>query len=153
MVALLGPAHPVVSAYGRFLRKYSRMLTRLEFEIDHVHGRRLGPSIMTFHVQLAWQNWLVVQLDSGETESISPPDFGAGLSMLETQNNLMWLPSITNVPLLLSLSLGGGTHPRASTGDSKSTSTCPSRGAITRCISISPEHGTSCYVYHEHPII
>jgi hypothetical protein len=87
------------------------MLTRLEFEIDHFHGRRLGPSIMTFHVQLAWRNWLVLQLDSGETESISPPDFGAGLSMLETQNNLMWLPSVTNVPLLLSLSLGGGRTP------------------------------------------
>jgi hypothetical protein len=109
MGALLGPAHPVVGTYGRSLRKYSRMLTRLEFEIDHVHGRRLGPSIMTFHIQLAWRNWLVVQLDSGENESISPPDFGAGLSMLETQNNLMWLPSITNVSLLLSLSLGGST--------------------------------------------
>jgi hypothetical protein len=55
MGALLGPAHPVVGAYDRFLRRYSRMLTRLEFEIDHAHGRRLGPSIMTFHVQLAWR--------------------------------------------------------------------------------------------------
>jgi hypothetical protein len=60
MGALVGPVHPVVGTYGRFLRKYSRMLTRLEFEIDHVHGRRLGPSIMTLHVQLAWRNWLVV---------------------------------------------------------------------------------------------
>jgi hypothetical protein len=109
MGALLGPAHPVVGTYGRFLKEYSRMLTRLEFEIDHVHGRRLGPSIMTFHVQLAWRNWLVVQLDYGKTESISPQDFGAGLSILETQKNLMWLPSVTNVPLLLSLSLGGRT--------------------------------------------
>jgi hypothetical protein len=121
MRALLGPAHPVVGTYGRFLRKYRRMLTRLELEIDHVHGPRLGPSIMTFHVQLAWRNWSVVQLDSRETESISPPDFGAGLSMLETQSNLMWLPSVTNVPLLLSLSLGGG-HPRTRTCGSKSTS-------------------------------
>jgi hypothetical protein len=112
MGALLGPAHTMVGNYGRFLRKYSRMLTRLEFKIDHVRGRRLGPSIMMFHVQLAWRNWLVVQLDSGETESISPPDFGTSLSMLEMQNNLMWLPSVTNLPLLLSLSLGGGAPPR-----------------------------------------
>jgi hypothetical protein len=68
MGALMGPAHPVVGVYGRFLRKYSRILTRLEFEIDHVHGRRLGPSIMMFHVQLAWRNWMVVQPDSGEME-------------------------------------------------------------------------------------
>jgi hypothetical protein len=91
MGALLGPAHPLVGAYGRFLWRYIRMRTRLEFEIDHAHGCRLGPSIMTFNVQLAWRNWMVVQLDSGETES-------------ETQNNLMWLPSVTNVPLLISLS-------------------------------------------------
>jgi hypothetical protein len=91
MEALLGNGHPTVTAYGRFLRRYSRMLTRIEFEIDHAHGRRLGPSIMTFHVQLDWRNWLVVQLEAGGTESIDPPDFGTGLTMLETQNNLMWL--------------------------------------------------------------
>jgi hypothetical protein len=81
------------------------MLTRLEFEIDHAHGRRLGPAIMTFHVQLAWRNWMVLQLDTGETDAITLPDFGVGLTMLETQNNLMWLPSVTNIPLLLNLSL------------------------------------------------
>jgi hypothetical protein len=59
---------------------------------------------MTFHVRLAWRNWMAVQLGSGETESINPPDFGAGLTMFEMQNNLMWLPSVTNVPLLLNLS-------------------------------------------------
>jgi hypothetical protein len=105
MGALLGNGHPAVTDYGRFLRRYSRMLTRLEFEIDHARGRRLGPSLMTFHIQLAWRNWTVVQLDSGETEAIDPPDFGTGLTMLETQNNLMWLPSITNVPMLLNLSV------------------------------------------------
>jgi hypothetical protein len=105
MGALLGNRHPAVTAYGRFLRRYSCMLTRLEFEIDHAHGRRLGPSLMTFHIQLAWRNWMVVQLEAGETEAIDPPDFGTGLTMLETQNNLMWLPSITNVPMLLNLSV------------------------------------------------
>jgi hypothetical protein len=105
MGTLLGNGHPVVTAYGRFLRRYIRMLTRLEFEIDHAHGRRLGPSLMTFHVQLAWWNWTVAQLEAGETEAIDPPDFGTGLTMLETHNNLMWLPSITNVPMLLNLSV------------------------------------------------
>jgi hypothetical protein len=105
MGSLLGNGHPAVTDYGRFLQRYSRMLTRLEFEIDHAHGRRLGPSLMTFHVQLAWRNWMVVQLEAGETEAIDPPDFNTGLTMLETQNNLMWLPSITNVPMLLNLSV------------------------------------------------
>jgi hypothetical protein len=131
MGALLGPAHPVVGTYGRFLWRYSRMLARLELEIEHVHVQPLGLSIMMFYVQLAWRNWMVVHPDSGETESIDPPDFGAGLSMLETQNNLMWLPSITNFPLLLSLSLGS--HTRASTCGSEGTngSSSPIHGAGT----------------------
>jgi hypothetical protein len=79
MGALLGHAHPAVVVYYRFLRRYSRMLTRLEFEIDHAHGWYLGTSIVTFHIQLAWRNWMVVQLDSSEKEVIDPPDFGAGL--------------------------------------------------------------------------
>jgi hypothetical protein len=103
--AILGHLHPVVMVYGRFLRRYRRMLTRLEFEIDHAHGRRLGPAITTFHVKLAWRNWMVLQFDTGETDAIAPPEFGVGLTMLETQHNLMWIPSVTNVPLLLSLSL------------------------------------------------
>jgi hypothetical protein len=65
MDALLGHTHPAVIAYSHFLRRYNRMLTRLEFEIDHDHGRYLCPSIMNFHVQLTWRNWMVVQLDSG----------------------------------------------------------------------------------------
>jgi hypothetical protein len=105
MGAILGHLNPVVTTYGQFLRRYRRVLTRLEFEMDHAHGRRLGPAITTFHVQLAWRNWMVLQLDTGETEAITPPDFGVGITMLETQNNLMWPPSVTNVPLLLNLSL------------------------------------------------
>jgi hypothetical protein len=166
MGALLGPSHPVVGDYGRFLRKYSRMLTRLEFEIDHVHGWRLGPSIMTFHVQLAWRNWMVLQLDSGETESIAPPDFGAGLSMLEMQNKLMLLPSVTNVPLLLSLSLGSRTPApahvaaRAPVGDrappaARAPAAAPSGGGAPRSSCRTPlgqEHGTSCHFHREHPV-
>jgi hypothetical protein len=155
MGALLGPDHPVVGTYGSFLRKYSRMLTRLEFTIKHVHGRRLGPSVMMFHVQLVWRNWLVVQLDSGENESISPPNFVAGLSVLDTQKNLMWLPSVTNVPLLLSSSLGGRTPAPApvvarapsvafAPAVARSIASTPRRGAhrSSCCPPISQEHGT-----------
>jgi hypothetical protein len=74
---------------------------------------------MTFHFQLAWRNWMVVQLDSGETESIDRLDFGAGLTIIETQKNLMWLPSVTNVPLLLNVipppQDGRRSRPRSST--------------------------------------
>jgi hypothetical protein len=58
---------------------------------------------VVFHVQLAMRNWLVCQLDVGETEYLPPPDVCQGLNMLEVQNNLMWLPTVTNVPALLAL--------------------------------------------------
>jgi hypothetical protein len=34
------------------------MITHLESEVDQVHGWRLGPALVTFHVQLVWMNWL-----------------------------------------------------------------------------------------------
>jgi hypothetical protein len=101
--ALIGKSHPVVLAYGRFLQLYERLETRLESELDPAYGCRLGPSLMVFHVQLNIRNWIVCQLDVAETECLSPPDFCQGLHMLEVQNNLMWLPSVTNVPALLAL--------------------------------------------------
>jgi hypothetical protein len=103
MGELMGTTHPTILAYGRFLRQYDRLLTRLESEIDQVYGRRLGPSLVTFHVQLAWRNWLVVQLDANKTVRLDPPAFTQGLNMMEVQNNLMWLPTINNVPALSAL--------------------------------------------------
>jgi hypothetical protein len=61
----MGTAHPVITDYGRFLRKYEKIIIRLESEVDQVHGRRLGLALVTFHVQLAWRNWLATQLDTG----------------------------------------------------------------------------------------
>jgi hypothetical protein len=73
MGSLLGVDHPLVGAYDRFLRQYDRLMTRLESEVDQVHGRRLGPSLVTFHIQLMWRNWLVAQLDAAETMWVEPP--------------------------------------------------------------------------------
>jgi hypothetical protein len=103
MGALMGTTHPTILAYSRFLRQYGRLFTRLESEIDQVYGCRLGPSLVTFHVQLAWRNWLVGQLDANETVRLEPPAFAQGLNMMEVQNNLMWLPTINNVPALSAL--------------------------------------------------
>jgi hypothetical protein len=40
-----------------------------------------------------------------ETECLIPPDLCQGLYLLEVQNNLMWLPTTTNVPDLLARGL------------------------------------------------
>jgi hypothetical protein len=93
----------MVLAYGHFLDLYEHLETRLGSELDHAYGSRLGPALMMFHVQLNIRNWIVCQLDVAETECLSPPDFCQGLHMLEVQTNLMWLPTVTNVPALLAL--------------------------------------------------
>jgi hypothetical protein len=79
------------------------MISRLESEVDQIHGCRLGPALDTFHVQLAWRNWLATQLETGETGWVEVPAFSQGLDMLEVQNNLKWLPTVTNVPILPAL--------------------------------------------------
>jgi hypothetical protein len=119
--ALMGNSYPVVLAYGRFLHLYEQVETHLESKLDHAYGRRLGPALMVFHVQLNIHNWTVCQLDMAETECLSPPDFCQGLHMLKVQNNLMGLPTVTNVPALLAL--------RITTRSSRSRAGAP--GGIT----------------------
>jgi hypothetical protein len=87
ITALLWYSHPAAIAYGRFFRRYSQMLTRLEFEIHHAHGRRLGPSLVTLHVQLAWQNLKTVQFYLGETVDIDHRNLD--------QASLCWRPRTT----------------------------------------------------------
>jgi hypothetical protein len=41
--------------------------------------------------------------DTGETGWAEAPGFSQGLNMLEIENNLMWLPTVANVPTLLAL--------------------------------------------------
>jgi hypothetical protein len=101
--ALMGNSHPVVVAYGLFWRLYEQLETRLESKLDHVYGRRLGPALMVSRVQLKIRNWLVCQLVVAETEHLIPPYFYQGFHMLEVQNNLIWVPTVTNVPALLAL--------------------------------------------------
>jgi hypothetical protein len=90
-----------MGSHGGFLRQYDRMITWRESEIDQVHGRRLGPSLVTFHVQFVWRNWLVMELDAGEIGWVKAPDFSQGLNMLDIHNNIMWLPTVINIPTLL----------------------------------------------------
>jgi hypothetical protein len=127
MGALTGTTLPAIAGYLRFLRQYNRLFTRLENEIDQVYGRILGPSLVTFHVQLAWRNWLVVQLDANETGRLDPPGFTQGLNMLEVQNNLMWLPTVTNIPALSVLRDNARPRPAA---------------PLPRVLALAPAHGS-----------
>jgi hypothetical protein len=100
---LLGHTHPVILAYGRFMRVCDRMEPQLESELDHVYGRRLRLALVVFNVQLSLHNWYKLQLDFQERGTIEPPDVCQGMHMLKVQNNLRWLPTVMNVPNLLAL--------------------------------------------------
>jgi hypothetical protein len=73
LAALLGPQHPVIRAYLRFLTKYGRLQTQFSLELDQEFGALLGPPLFSFHVQLAIHNWLVLKMDSMERNRITPP--------------------------------------------------------------------------------
>jgi hypothetical protein len=90
-------------AYGRFLCLYECLGMRLKSELGHAYGRRLGPAIMFFHVQLTLCNWMICQLDVTQAERIGAPDVYQGLHMLEVQHDITWLPTVTNVPVMLVL--------------------------------------------------
>jgi hypothetical protein len=50
--ALLGTIHPMIMCYKMLLRNYDLMEPRVRWEFELVHGARLGPALMVFHVQL-----------------------------------------------------------------------------------------------------
>jgi hypothetical protein len=95
MGALLGTTHPVIMCYKVFLRKYDTMDPRIRREFELVHGARLGPDLMVFHVQLMWCSWLSDQI--GSETHLPLPYFCTGLRTLEQNNNLSWVPSYANV--------------------------------------------------------
>jgi hypothetical protein len=120
--ALLGDTHPCIASYHRFLRQYDCLQIRLEGELEFAYGRRLAPSLVLFQFQMMWRNWFLLQLDVEERYHLPEPDFCPGLNVLQSQNNLSWLPTFMNVPSLRStphgvttqvggpadLSVGGG---------------------------------------------
>jgi hypothetical protein len=98
MGGFLGTTHPVIMCYKVFLRKYDAMEPRIRREFELVHGTRLGPALMVFHVHFMWRSWLSDQIDS---EAHLPlPYFCTGLRTLEQNNILSWVPSYANVPQL-----------------------------------------------------
>jgi hypothetical protein len=87
--------------YKVLLRKYDLLEPRVRRELELVHGPRLGPSLMLFHVQLMLRSWLTDQISSDTHMHL--PDFCTGLRTLEQNNNLSWVPSCANVPQLQDL--------------------------------------------------
>jgi hypothetical protein len=77
------------------------MEPRVQREFELVHGPRLGPALMVFHVQLMWRSWLTEQISSDT--HVPLPDVCTGLRTLEQNNNLSWVPSCANVPQLQAL--------------------------------------------------
>jgi hypothetical protein len=95
---------------------------------------------VVFHVQLALRNCCVHQLDVQERNRIEPPDLCQGLHMLEVQNNLMWMPTVTNVASLLTLrttvrvsaSSGATTVTRSNLGENAAAVPATTSGTMRR---------------------
>jgi hypothetical protein len=101
--ALCGDEHAVPAAWCSMLRQYERVEARIIHEMDTEVGTRLGPPLFVFHLQLILRDWFVDQMRTGQAAIIPAPDFGYYLKLFDRQNNLSWLPSVTNIPALLAL--------------------------------------------------
>jgi hypothetical protein len=85
------------------LRQYERMEVRLQHEIDTEVGARLGPALFVCHLQLILCDWFVDQARTSHSAITPAPDFRYYLKTFERQNNLNWIPSVSNIPALLAL--------------------------------------------------
>jgi hypothetical protein len=56
-----------------------------------------------FHLQLILRDWFVDQTHIGQGTVVPAPNFSYYLKAFERQNNIHWLPSVSNVPALLAL--------------------------------------------------
>jgi hypothetical protein len=101
MGALRGTTHKVVLCYKVVLWKYDLMEPRVRREFKMVHGTRMGPALVVFHVQLMGRSWLAEKANSDTYLPL--PDICTGLCTLEQNNNLSWVPSCVNVPELQTL--------------------------------------------------
>jgi hypothetical protein len=101
--ALCGYLHAVPISWRSMLRQYERVEARLQHEIDTEVGSRLGPALFVFHLQLILRDWFVDQTRTGQCDLVPAPDFGQYLKGFERQNNLNWLPSVSNIPAFFAL--------------------------------------------------
>jgi hypothetical protein len=101
--ALCVDDHAVYATLSSMLQQYERGEARIIHEIDTEVGARLGPPLFVFHLQLILRDWFVDQMRAGQAAIIPAPYFGYYLKLFDCQNNLSWLPSLTNIPALFAL--------------------------------------------------
>jgi hypothetical protein len=127
--ALLGVGHHCVLNYQNYLSRLDELESRLRWEFDSAHGKRLGPPLMVFHVQLNWRAWFVKQLSTGETKVIPAPDFCHGIDAFDMHNNLSWVPSVANIPVLHALIVP--THGASTRGTAMRSNASPATPVTT----------------------
>jgi hypothetical protein len=103
--ALCGDRHGVAVAWGAMLRRFERVESRLQHQLDLEYGVRLAPGMFVFHLQLILRDWFEEQARTGQRRSVPAPDFAEHIRTFERQNNLSWVPSVSNVPALHALRL------------------------------------------------
>jgi hypothetical protein len=96
-------------AWGAMLRSLERVESRLQHQLDLKYGVRLAPGLFVFHLQLILRDWFEEHTRTGQHRAVPPPDFAEHIRTFERQNNLRWMPSVSNVPALHALRL----QPRA----------------------------------------
>jgi hypothetical protein len=103
MGALCGPEHPITVGWRCMLRQYNKVEALLMHDMDEEVGPSLAPSLFVLHLQLILRDWFVEQTMTRQRITVAAPDIGQYLKVFERQNNLQWIPSMTDIPSLLAL--------------------------------------------------
>jgi hypothetical protein len=134
--ALCGDEHNVTLSWATMLRRFERVESRLQHAMDVEFGPCLAPALFVFHLQLIERDWFEEQIRTGQRFVLHAPEFAEHLRTFERQNNLSWLPSVSNVPALFSLrstprplSAVTGASPRAAP---ETRASAPGRAAAPR---------------------
>jgi hypothetical protein len=101
--SLCGNDHTTTLNWQAMLRRFEGMEARLQHEMNTHHGLCSAPALFVFHLQLIKRDLFVESTRTGQRAPVPAPDFCQYLHVFERQNNLHWLPSVTNVPALLAL--------------------------------------------------
>jgi hypothetical protein len=139
--SLCGNDHATTLNWQTMLRRFEGVEARLQHEISTHHGPRLAPALFVFHLQLIDRDWFVESTKTGQRAPVPAPDFCQYLCIFERQNNLHWLPSVTNVPALLALAPatiiprpGGG--PRAPAAPRGGGATAPAAAGVSPAVAV-----------------
>jgi hypothetical protein len=100
---IAGVDHEVTKSVKSFNRLFDKLETRLRHSMERSFGPRLAPAMIVLYMHMKLYYWFEAQLDVSETARVEAPNLNEGLRRFQVTNNLDWLPSPEDIPVISAL--------------------------------------------------